>query len=101
MNPFLATASEEIVTKRLEFSDIPESEIEEPLTRHGEEMTAVHKDIEKKVRDTSVQRRQAAEASFWLVVLHHIDHQVHHGIRMISNYGGSLTGDSVFPSGTC
>lgn len=52
MNPFLALTSEEIVTKRLTeiFPDIPESEVKEAAHKAWEEMAAVHKDIEKKVR---------------------------------------------------
>ena len=99
-NPFMAFTSEEILTNRLveEFSDIPAAEVKAAAHKAWDELSAVHRDVQKKGEETLRYLKETGRRGIVLAGRpYHIDPEIHHGIPdMINSYGIAVfTEDSV------
>ena len=99
-NPFMAFTSEEILTNRLveEFSDIPAAEVKAAAHKAWNELSAVHRDVQKKGEETLRYLKETGRRGIVLAGRpYHIDPEIHHGIPdMINSYGIAVfTEDSV------
>ncbi|MDO5782157.1 MAG: acyl-CoA dehydratase activase-related protein [Eubacteriales bacterium] len=99
-NPFMAFTSEEILTNRLveEFPDIPAAEVKAAAHKAWDELSAVHRDVQKKGEETLRYLKETGRRGIVLAGRpYHIDPEIHHGIPdMINSYGIAVfTEDSV------
>ena len=99
-NPFMAFTSEEILTNRLveEFPDIPAAEVKAAAHKAWNELSAVHRDVQKKGEETLRYLKETGRRGIVLAGRpYHIDPEIHHGIPdMINSYGIAVfTEDSV------
>ena len=99
-NPFMAFTSEEILTNRLveEFPDIPDAEVKAAAHKAWDELSAVHRDVQKKGEETLRYLKETGRRGIVLAGRpYHIDPEIHHGIPdMINSYGIAVfTEDSV------
>lgn len=99
-NPFMAFTSEEILTNRLveEFPDIPAVEVKAAAHKAWDELSAVHRDVQKKGEETLRYLKETGRRGIVLAGRpYHIDPEIHHGIPdMINSYGIAVfTEDSV------
>ena len=99
-NPFMAFTSEEILTNRLveEFPDIPAAEVKAAAHKAWDELSAVHRDVQKKGEETLRYLKETGRRGIILAGRpYHIDPEIHHGIPdMINSYGIAVfTEDSV------
>ena len=99
-NPFMAFTSEEILTNRLveEFPDIPAAEVKAAAHKAWDELSAVHRDVQKKGEETLLYLKETGRRGIVLAGRpYHIDPEIHHGIPdMINSYGIAVfTEDSV------
>ena len=99
-NPFMAFTSEEILTNRLveEFPDIPAAEVKAAAHKAWDELSAVHRDVQKKGEKTLRYLKETGRRGIVLAGRpYHIDPEIHHGIPdMINSYGIAVfTEDSV------
>ena len=103
LNPFMAFASEEILSKQLqevfkkEF-DIPESETKKAAKKAWDELAQARTDVEKKGEEVLQYLKDTGKHGIVLAGRpYHIDPEINHGIAdMITSYGFAvLTEDSV------
>ena len=99
-NPFLSFSSEDTVREALvkEFHEIPVEEVAAAVKAGWEEMTAAHRDIQKKGEEVLNDLKETGKRGIVLAGRpYHIDPEINHGIpELITSYGiAVLTEDSI------